>query len=186
VTHLTQCPVPSITAIIEGGEAVYTGALSIIASVKNLRTLLTPENVEALLPAFPDELLDDLEATFLEDPSLAEIYGIFQEFEMIFDNVTMWKSDLMDAYQTFYGDYLQLKQAYEQVQTWVDSLFGPRFDKAFPQKQFSCANNTNCGLYPASFADAANGEYSWQGKPLRTDANHSFAELHVYQGFYLS
>ncbi|KAJ3166220.1 hypothetical protein HDU88_003443 [Geranomyces variabilis] len=130
--NILECPEQSIAAILYAVEEVKDIASLVQASLQQLKTMLSINELENLLPALDEDFTDFVNTTLSGIPELDPIVKLYDEFTGLKDTIEDVIDKAVAAYSIFQLKVREMITLYDKLKSYYDASFGPKADSAFP------------------------------------------------------
>ncbi|KAJ3169723.1 hypothetical protein HDU87_000557 [Geranomyces variabilis] len=150
ITQFINCPQQAVDAIVVGVQGVQDTISSIELAVGQMKLLFSKAALESRLPNIEDEFFDDVEAlATMYSTELQFIPPLLDLYTTVVSTITQVSADFLAAYTTFKTWMTELHAAYDKVKSFIDSIFGAKFAKSFPNTPAADAGG-NALVFPTN------------------------------------
>ncbi|KAJ3164071.1 hypothetical protein HDU88_005725 [Geranomyces variabilis] len=166
ITQFINCPQQAVDAVVVGMQGVQDTISSLELAVGQMKLLFSKAALESRLPNIEDEFFDDVKAlATMYSTELQFIPPLLDVYTAVVSTVTQVSADFIAAYTTFKTWMTKLHSAYDKVKSFIDSIFGAKFAKSFPNTPAADTdgnalvfpNNGYQGIYNGSSVSASPG-----------------------------
>ncbi|KNC96311.1 uncharacterized protein SPPG_08216 [Spizellomyces punctatus DAOM BR117] len=153
VDNVLNCPAQADNTIVHGIEGIQSGLGQVEKVLETLKSLLSVEALEGMLPDVEHEFLDQLLALAASKPILLDfVQPSVQLYNTTSESIQAAQRNIAEAYRNFKLTMGKLSATHNELKKYLGSVFGPKFDQPFPNR-VAADNNGAPMAFPSAMLD---------------------------------